>query len=234
MMSRVSTHLGGSVAPQLSRQSLPPAVPAALRTTRPGWRDPRLWVGILLVVVSVVGGARVLASADDSVTVWAAARDLGPGDTVTVDDLEVRRVSFGESADLDRYFSADAAPPEELQVIRGVGAGELLPRGAVGPVGAARLLQLPVAVDAELVPPSVGAGSVVDLYVLPSGGGRCAARCLPVLKAATVISASPPEQGFGASGQRQLVLGVADDDANAYFAARGSVDSPAVTVVRRG
>ena len=89
-------------------------------------------------------------------------------------------------------------------------AGELVPRTAVGPAGDEGLLQVPVAVDAERVPPSVAAGSVVDLYVLPSGGDRCAARCAPVLTSVTVISASSLDEGFGASGQRQLVLGVAE------------------------
>ena len=55
-----------------------------------------------------------------------------------------------------------------------------------------------------------------------------------MLQGVTVVSASSAEEGFGASGQRQLVLGVADDEAGAYFEAYGSVDSPIVTVVRRG
>ena len=53
----------------------------------------------------------LLAAADDSVTVWAAARDMGAGDTVTADDVVVRRVRFDDGADLDHYFGADAALP---------------------------------------------------------------------------------------------------------------------------
>ena len=70
--------------------------------------------------------------------------------------------------------------------------------------------------------------------MLPSGGGRCASRCAPVLTGVTVISASSVDEGFGASGQRQLVLGVAQEAAGAFFEAYGNVDSPVVTVVRRG
>ena len=40
---------------------------------RPGWRDPRLWVGVVLVTGSVVAGARLLAAADDMAPVWAAS-----------------------------------------------------------------------------------------------------------------------------------------------------------------
>jgi hypothetical protein len=143
-------------------------------------------------------------------------------------------VRFGDASELDRYFGADAPLPSDLKLLRGVGSGELLPRSAVGPAGGAGLLQLPVAAQAALVPPMVAAGSVVDLYVLPSGGGPCAAGCAPALKGVTVVSASSADEGFGGSGQRQLVLGVTDDDAQRYFAALAGVESPTVTVVRRG
>ncbi len=225
MMTPVSRNLGSSGAPHAAQ---------AVRVTRPGWRDPRLWVGVLIVTVSVVAGARLLASADDTVSVWAAARDMGAGDTITADDLVVRRVRFGETTGLERYFGAASDLPAELRLTRGVGAGELLPRTAVGPVGDDGLVQLPVAVDAELVPPAVAAGSVVDLYVLPSSGGRCPAGCAPVLRGVTVVSASSLDEGFGTSGKRQLVLGVADDEAGDFFEAYGGVDAPTVTVVRRG
>ena len=60
--------------------SAPPAAPGgpptALRLRNPSWRDPRLWVGVALVLVSVVAGARLLASADDTVGVWSASSDL--------------------------------------------------------------------------------------------------------------------------------------------------------------
>ena len=55
------------------------AATPAQRVRRPGWRDPRLWIGVVLVAGSVVAGARLLAAADDTVQVWAAATDLGAG-----------------------------------------------------------------------------------------------------------------------------------------------------------
>jgi len=225
MMTPVSKSLGSSGAPH-------GALPAT-RAVRPGWRDPRLWLGILIVAVSVVAGARVLAAADDTVAVWAATRDMGAGDTVTVDDLVVRRVRFADASSAGRYLTAVALPPG-LQLQRGIGAGELLPSAALAPTGDHGLVQLPVAVDAELVPPSVVAGSVVDLYVLPSGGGRCPSGCGPALSAVTVVAAASVDEGFGTSGKRQLVLGVADDDARAFFDLYGRVDSPVLSVVRRG
>ena len=211
-------------------------MPAAVRAARPGWRDPRLWVGVLIVAGSVVAGARVLAAADDSVSVWAAARDLGAGDTVTAADLVVRRVRFTSSTDLGRYVSADAAVPAGTLLVRGIGAGELLPRTALGAAGTQGLLQLPVAVAADQVPPSVSAGSMVDVYLVPAPGSDCASSCdgRPVLSKVTVVAASTVDSGFAASGSRQLVLGVDASGAAAFYQAVAAGDGATVSVVRRG
>ncbi len=52
--------------------------PVASRLRAPSWRDSRLLVGVLLVVLSVVLGAVVVARADDRVPVYAAARHGRP------------------------------------------------------------------------------------------------------------------------------------------------------------
>ena len=221
---------------QMARNLGVSGVPVAVRATRPGWRDPRLLIGILIVAASVVAGARLLASADDSVSVWAVAADMGAGDTVTSDDLVARRVRFAEGADLDRYFGSDAALPDGLQLLRGIGAGELLPRTAVGAPDESGLLQVPIAVDAEQVPPAVAAGSTVDIYLVPTAGSDCGSPCSggPVLTGVTVVDASAVDEGFAATGKRQLVVGVEADDASRFFKALGAGDGPTITVVSRG
>ena len=45
--------------------------PTATRLRRPSWRDSRLLVGVLLVLVSTVLGSVVVARADDRVPVYA-------------------------------------------------------------------------------------------------------------------------------------------------------------------
>ncbi len=206
----------------------------AVRATTPGWRDPRLWIGLLIVGVSVVAGARVLAAADDTVAVWSVAADAGPGAELTADDLVVRRVGFADAADLEGYFPVDDALPAELRLVRGVGAGELLPRGAVGTAArAGDTVELPIAVEADQVPSSVRAGSVVDVYVT-SAERRRGDAATPVLEAATVVDAPSIDAGFGtATGRRQLVLAVPDEDAAAYFEVVTGAQTPTLTVVRR-
>jgi hypothetical protein len=215
------------------------AVPPAARTATPGWRDPRLWIGLLIVAVSVVAGSRLLAAADDTVAVWAVAADAGPGAALTESDLVVHRVRFAQSDDLAGYYRVDDTLPGELRLVRGVGAGELLPRGAVGAADQPTdTVELPVAVESDQVPPAVRAGSVVDVYLVgdPSRGEAATAEPgRPVLQEATVVDAPDSDGGFGgATGRRQLVLAVPQHDAAAYFAAVAALESPLLTVVRRG
>ncbi len=225
MMGAVSRNLGspGVQAP-----------PVAVRATTPGWRDPRLWIGIAIVAVSVVAGARLLASVDDTVAVWAVVDDLGAGDVVSETDLEVRRVRFADSRDLDRYFTADDTLPADLQLTRGVGAGELLPRAAVGAAADGDRLQISIEVPPGRVPTSVGSGSVVDVFVLDAGPGRSRADAGPALTEVTVVDAPEPDASFGSTtGLRQLVIAVPEDEVTAFYRVVGGIPDPAISVVRR-
>lgn len=225
MMGAVSRNLGspGVQAP-----------PVAIRATTPGWRDPRLWLGIAIVAVSVVAGARLLASADDTVAVWAVVDDMGPGDVVAEADLEVRRVRFADAGDLDHYFTSDDTLPADLQLTRGVGAGELLPRAAVGAAADGDRLQISIEVAPGRVPTSVGSGAVVDVFVLDANAGRQRAETGPALTEVTVVDAPAPDASFGStSGLRQLVLAVPEDEVTAFYSLLGAVPDPAISVVRR-
>lgn len=215
---------------------VPAAPPPATRAATPGWRDPRLWVGVAIVAVSVIAGARLLAAADDTVAVWAVASDMGSGDQLTEDDLVTRRVRFSDDRDLDRYFPADEGLPGELALTRGVGAGELLPRAAVGSAGDSDTLQVRIAVDNEQVPAAVAAGSVVHVYlVAASGDGR--GRGItgePALEAVTVVDAPPAGESFAATGNRTIDVVVTEAQAQDYFARHADLDDPVVTVVKVG
>ena len=63
-----------------------PAVPPARRHL-PGGRDLRLALGVVLVLASVVLGARLISAADDRTEVWALAGPLSAGTTLTAEDV---------------------------------------------------------------------------------------------------------------------------------------------------
>ncbi|WP_141003433.1 hypothetical protein [Nocardioides humi] len=215
---------------------------------RPAWRDPRLWLGVLLVTGSVVVGARLLAAADDTVTVWAMAGERGAGTPVVADDLVVQRVRFADDAALGRYFAADEPVPGDLVLVRGVGAGELLARSAVGAAREEAVLRVPLEVDPNRVPPDVAAGSVVDVWLTdgsgpvatPAGTARSAERKAdseepagPALSRVTVVAAPAYDDTFAVTGARQLVVAVDDERAAEFEQLLGALQDPVIRILQR-
>ena len=142
-----------------------PASPRASRLASPGWLDGRLVVGVLLVLVSVVVGARVLSSADRSTLVFAVTKDLAAGSVLDADDLEQVRVRLFDNA--DEYVAA-GDPPVGYVVRRGLGRGELLPRQALAlPREDVDYREVTVAIDVGHLPPGLAAGAQVDVWMTP-------------------------------------------------------------------
>ncbi|MEP7736298.1 hypothetical protein ABKW28_01465 [Nocardioides sp. 31GB23] len=226
---------GSRPAPSPSPSGVPSAVPSAVRSRRPGWRDPRLWVGVALVAGSVVLGARLLAAADDMVTVWSAGSDLGVGQRLEPDDLVAQRVRFDDARAVAGYLGADDELPADATLVRPVAAGELVPAAALGSAQDSGRVELPLSVDPERLP-DLGAGMTVDVYLLATGrdadGRRIELDPGPVLADVTVVDAGTPDGGFGSSGQRRVVVAVPEDDADAYVALLGRLGEPTVLVSR--
>jgi hypothetical protein len=143
--------------------------PTARRLRPPSWRDPRLLVGLLLVLASVVAGAQVVRAADDTVPVLVARHALTPGDALGTEDVSVAHVRLGggESA----YLSGRHAVPAGRVLLRAVGAGELVPAAAVGSRDDVDLRPVTVPVDPEAAA-GLGAGALVDVWVAARDPGR--------------------------------------------------------------
>lgn len=143
----------------------PPATAPRLR--RPGWRDPRLLVGLLLVALSVLAGSWAVSSAGQTVAVYTTPQVLTPGDEVDESDLVIADVRLG-GAELDRYVVADGSQSPAGIVVRTVGEGELLPRSALGSVDDVDLR--PVALNVtDALSDRVEVGALVDVWFVPAG-----------------------------------------------------------------
>ncbi len=136
--------------------------PVASRIRRPSWRDPRLLVGILLVLCSLVGGGRVVAMADDSQPFYVLDHEVTPGDSLTSSDLRISQVRLPEAG--NRYLAADRPLPAELVARRPLGAGELVPLDAVGAPSSVTVQPVAVPVEGQL-PTAVRKGGIVDIWV---------------------------------------------------------------------
>ena len=133
--------------------------PTPRRVRAPKWLDLRLVAGVVLVLGSVIVGARVISSANASDAVWAASRDLAPGTVLSADDLSEVHVRLPAGA--GAYLPVRTVVLGQ-SVTRQVTAGELLPRAALAATDAATTITVPLA---STNAPRVQRGQRLQLWV---------------------------------------------------------------------
>lgn len=206
----------------------PPASPPAGRLASPSWLDTRLVLGVLLVLVSVVVGARVLAAADRTQLAWAATRDLAAGTTLQEGDVEAVEVRLLGAR--DRYLAAPGSPYENYVLDRPVSAGELVPFAALTVPGEGdQVRQVSVPVLPGRYPEQLRRGQLVDVWATPDRDAAAALAADGDARAAgsrLVLEAVPVHEvpsGGGAlsagTAERAVVLSVRPRDVEALVAA---------------
>ena len=207
-----------SAAPPAAVEAV--AGPAPRRVRPPRWLDLRLVLGVLLVLASVLLGARVVSAADATVPVWAVTADLAAGTELSADDLTAVDVRLDETA--DAYLSTGTRP-EGRTLGRAVREGELLPRSALE--GSDELVQLALPVQSGYVPPGLRRGQVVDVYAVadPAAGATAVAdgSVSLVVRRAPVQALSGRSEGVLSTPTTavQVVVAVSADDAADVLAA---------------
>jgi hypothetical protein len=139
------------------------ASPRPRRIAPPSWLDLRLVLGVVLVLGSVLVGAKVVSSAGKTYPTVAARHDLAAGTILTADDMTLARVQL-PSRGRDVYLSH----PEDAigkQLSRAVSAGELLPADALGAVAAQTTVSVPLEPGAA---PDLRKGQRIELWVSTS------------------------------------------------------------------
>ncbi|GAA2040492.1 flagellar protein FlgA [Agromyces tropicus] len=134
----------------------------AERTARGGRRpDPRLVIGLVLVVGSTLGTWALVDALDDTTEVLVAPETLTPGSRIDVDALRVESVGLGALA--PNYLAPGDVPAEGLVVVRTVRGGELVPTAAVSDAADAAHARVVVQsrgpIAGEIAP-----GSLVDVW----------------------------------------------------------------------
>ncbi|GAA1686450.1 SAF domain-containing protein [Fodinicola feengrottensis] len=200
--------------------AVPPDSPPATRLRRPSWLDLRLVGGVLLVLVAVLVGGRVLASADQAVQVWAVQADLAAGTTLGAGDLRTVRVQLYDSA---ASYLAVAASPVGRTLLRALSAGDLLPRSALGETPAGSLVSIPV--SPQHVPGSLRAGQRIDVYATAKPAAGAVAKTARVLAGVTVQQVRVPDAGvLSSTAQVAVVVRIDDSAAMSLVAAMRTAD----------
>jgi hypothetical protein len=172
------------------------------------WGDFRLWLGVSVLIGSMFIGARVMASGEETVTLWRATQDLAVGSS----QLEVEPVVLAMNGTESSYLQGTNPPSGTMT--RPVGAGELLPVGAMQAAGEAHLEGMgPIRIVTVPVNPlhvaiGINAGDQVDVWASPDKVTSSVSEPAPreVLSNITVIQIARDVVGTG--GDIGVVLGV--------------------------
>ncbi len=183
-------------APASAAAAEGPPGPVPRRVRPPRWLDLRLVLGVLLVLGSVLLGARVVTAADATVPVWSVAGDLAAGTVLGPEDLVAVDVRLGGAA--GAYLSTGTDPAGRT-LARAVRAGELLPRTALEEPE--ELVQVALPVQAGYVPPGLARGQVVDVYGVTDPAGTTSGQGVVL-----VVGAAPVQ---AVSGRTEGVLSTA-------------------------
>ncbi|HET6986361.1 MAG TPA: SAF domain-containing protein [Kribbella sp.] len=205
-----------------------PSVPAQ-RNRRARWKDGRLVLGVLLVAITALAGAKLLSSADDTTTIWAARHDLPAGTKLTGDDVTAVRVRFTSSDDANKYVAADA-DLKGLVVARAVDAGEFVPREAAVSESDNNRTELPLSVATGRLPSDTAGGDMVDIWVVPKAENRPATLLWSSVR---VLQIESVKGVAGGSARRQVLVGLEQSDLQRLPAALTAMSSGEPTLVRR-
>ena len=186
------------------------AAVGAVRVQRPSWANLRTALGLVLFCVALVAGQRLISSAQDTVSVWVAARDL-PADTVlTGGDVRVEEVRLPDDL-VNRYVSATSLI-DGRSLTRPVLEGEMVAGSAL--VGTeeetnGRVMTLPA--DA------LGQGSMtIELgdridVIATFDPGDVRSRTVPVVRGAEVVEIVASQGFVGESDVAGLSIDVPDE-----------------------
>lgn len=205
-----------------------PSAPAQ-RNRRARWKDGRLVLGVLLVAITALAGAKLLSAADDTTTIWAAKHDLTAGTELTSDDLTTVRVRFTSSDDADKYVAADA-DLKGLVVSRAVDAGEFVPRDAAVSESDKERTELPLSVASGQLPADTASGDMVDIWVVPKEQGQPAKLWWSDVR---VLQIDAVKGVAGGTARRQVLIGLSTTEVNRLPAALTAMSTGEPTLIRR-
>ena len=198
---------------------VPESAAIAARLKRPSWKDPRLMVGILLVLASVAGVVYLIGSADRTTEVYAARDGIAVGEPVTPDNVVRVRVRLGDTE--QHYITASDGLPAGTVAVQRIAKDQLVPRASLGDVD--QLNRKPVAIQVEQSLPSQAVpGARVDVWVAQPDAKNGYSEPKLVLPGAEIAEVATGSTALGSSKTTVLMVLVEDSQMPALLGAQAN------------
>ena len=141
---------------------------AASRVKRPGWKDPRLALGLVLILASVSGTVYLVQELNQTTKVYVASDSITLGEQLDAKNLSVQEVRLGSAT--EQYLDAGSGPLDGARANTFIKAGEFIPLSAI--THSERGSRRPVNIDLPAdLSPAITPGSFVDVWIAQREGG---------------------------------------------------------------
>ena len=198
---------------------VPESAATAARLKRPSWKDPRLMVGILLVLTSVAGVVFLVGSADRTTEVYAARDGIAVGETLTPENVVRVKVRLGDAE--QHYITASDGLPQGTVAVQRIAKDQLVPRASLGEVD--QLNRKPVAIQVEQSLPSQAVpGARVDVWVAQPDAKNGFSEPKLVLPGAEIAEVTTGSTALGSSKTTVLMVLVEDGQMPALLGAQAN------------
>jgi hypothetical protein len=195
------------------------ATATAARLRRPSWKDPRLLVGILLVLVSVAGVVFLVNGADRTTEVYAASDGIAVGEQLTPENVVRAKVRLGETE--QHYIPVESGLPEGMVAVQRIGKDQLVPRASLGEVD--DLDRKPVAITVEgTLPSQAVAGARVDVWVAQPDAKNGFSEPKLLLPGAEIAEVAEGSSALGSTKTTVLMVLVEDGQMPALLGAQAN------------
>ncbi|MFW0180164.1 SAF domain-containing protein [Rothia sp. P5766] len=178
----------------------------APRFKKPGLRDPRLLVGVLIIVLSILATVGLIRATNQTEPYYAVSKDLGIGDRISRENVQVVQVRLGDAA--PQYISAEQDLAEGLVATRPLKAGEILSPNAVSSEVSEGRRLVTLLLDQYAVS-GFSAGNRVDIWVSrKEEGSNSFGDPEPIVEGAEIHSVTAQESIIGGTGRSAVEVWV--------------------------
>jgi hypothetical protein len=181
---------------------------AAPRLQKPSWKDPRLLIGVLLVLGSVAGVIALLGSADRTTQVYSAREDIAVGQVVTEADLSIVKVRLDEVE--PSYVTVEHGFAEGKVALQRVAKNQLVPQASLGSADAVDRKPVAIAMEEEL-PAQAVSGTRVDVWVAMPGSNQAFEEPRLLLPSAEIAGMTSGSSALGAAKTTVVMVLVTDE-----------------------
>lgn len=176
----------------------------AERMHKPGWKDPKLLMGLLLIVISLVAVVGVINATNKTQTYYVANRDISVGDSVEPSDLKVVEVRLGEADGL--YLAASEELNQSIHAKQHIQKGELISANALQEPDEQGRRQVAIVLDST-VASSFSAGDYADIWVShQEENGTSYSAPIQVMQAAEISQINTEDSMIGSTGKTAVQI----------------------------